>query len=307
MTKFREIASGLGFPEGPIVFDDGSLIVSDVAGSRLLRIAPGGSVSVAAKIDGAPAGAALGPGGYCYFCNAGTPDFHERDGRILPHFAEDEPPRGSIQRADLSTGKIETLYTECDGEPLRGPNDLALDATGGIWFTDHGKVRKQNRDHGALYYCKSDGSYIKRMVFPLLGPNGVGLSPSGTRVYIAETPSARIWAFELSAPGVIEKSGSAELGKKGKLLVGLGGYQWLDSLAVDGEGWVCVATLIKGGITAVSPDGKNVEFHPLPDEFTTNICFGGKENRTAYVTLSSTSRLVAFDWPRPGLRLNFAG
>lgn len=307
MTKFREIASGLGFPEGPLALDDGSLIVSDVAGCRLLRVGADGRVGVLAKTDGAPAGTALGPDGYCYFCNAGTPDFHERDGRILPHFAEDEPWRGSIQRVDLSSGKVETLYTACDGENLRGPNDLVLDAEGGIWFTDHGKVRAQSRDHGALYYCKSDGSFIKRMVYPLLGPNGVGLSPTGSRVYVAETPTARIWAFDLSAPGVIARSATAELGKKGKLLAGLGGYRWLDSLAVDGEGYVCVATLIDGGITAVSPDGKTVEFHPLPDEFTTNICFGGKDLRTAYVTLSSSSRLVAFEWPRPGLRLNFAG
>ena len=81
------------------------------------------------------------------------------------------------------------------------------------------------------------------------------------------------------------------------------GMQLLDSLAVDGEGWVCVATLINGGITAISPDGATVEHVPFADPLVTNICFGGDDLRTAYVTLSGTGQLVKTTWPRPGLRL----
>jgi gluconolactonase len=77
----------------------------------------------------------------------------------------------------------------------------------------------------------------------------------------------------------------------------------LDSLAVDGEGWVCVATLVNGGITAISPDGATVEHVPFPDLLVTNICFGGDDLRTAYLTLSGTGQLVSTTWPRPGLRL----
>jgi gluconolactonase len=91
----------------------------------------------------------------------------------------------------------------------------------------------------------------------------------------------------------------------GSLLAGLPGLQLLDSLAVDGEGWVCVATLANGGITAISPDGARTEFYALPDPLTTNICFGGRELRTAFVTLSGTGRLVSFEWPRRGLALAY--
>ena len=87
------------------------------------------------------------------------------------------------------------------------------------------------------------------------------------------------------------------------MLAGLPGYQLLDSLAVDGEGWVCVATIVNGGITAISPDGSKIEFYSTGDMITTNICFGGDDLRTAYVTCSSSGRLVSFPWPRPGLRL----
>ena len=80
----------------------------------------------------------------------------------------------------------------------------------------------------------------------------------------------------------------------------------VDSLAVDAEGNICVATLFNGGITVISPDGARIQHMPLPDIYTTNLCFAGKDLRTAYVTLSVSGRLVALDWPRPGLRLNFA-
>ena len=67
-----------------------------------------------------------------------------------------------------------------------------------------------------------------------------------------------------------------------------------------------MATLFNGGITVVAPDGSDIQHVPLPDDFTTNLCFGGPDLATAYVTLSSSGQLVALDWPGPGLALNFA-
>jgi gluconolactonase len=87
--------------------------------------------------------------------------------------------------------------------------------------------------------------------------------------------------------------------------MGSAGYQRFDSLAVDAAGNICVATLINGGITVVSPDGGAVRHVPMPDRWTTNICFGGPDLRTAFLTLSSTGRLVACDWEEPGLALAY--
>jgi gluconolactonase len=92
---------------------------------------------------------------------------------------------------------------------------------------------------------------------------------------------------------------------RGECVAGPAGLQYFDSLAVDSDGNVCVATILNGGITVISPDGSSVEHVPMPDPLTTNICFGGNDLRTAYITLSGTGRLVSMDWPRPGLRLNF--
>jgi gluconolactonase len=88
-------------------------------------------------------------------------------------------------------------------------------------------------------------------------------------------------------------------------VTGLGGFTRFDSLAVDAAGNVCVATLIAGCITVIAPDGRLLRQVKMPDAVTTNICFGGPDLRTAYVTLSGTGQLVAVDWPDPGLRLAY--
>jgi len=87
------------------------------------------------------------------------------------------------------------------------------------------------------------------------------------------------------------------------VLHGAPGMQLFDSLAVDGAGNVCVATIVNGGVTVISPDGAAVEHVPTGDLLTTNICFGGDDLRTAYVTVSGTGRLLATRWPYDGLRL----
>jgi gluconolactonase len=138
----------------------------------------------------------------------------------------------------------------------------------------------------------------------MLTPNGIGLSPDETRLYVAETQTGRLWAFDLEAPGVVRKQPFPSP-NGGTLVAGFRGYQLFDSLAVDAEGNICVATLFHGGITVISPDGRSVEHVAMPDLYTTNFCFGGAGLRTAYVTLSVSGRLVALDWPRPGLALNF--
>lgn len=303
MTAIRELASGLRFPEGPIAMPDGDVVLVEIAAGRLTRVGKDGRVTAIAELGGGPNGAAIGPGGKCYVCNNGGFELHERDGRQIPGFNLATP--GRIQVVDLATGKSETLYDACDGRPFSAPNDLVFDKQGGFWFTDHGKASRRERVRGALYYAKADGSSVKEVMNMLDGPNGVGLSPDERRVYVAETNPGRVWAFDIAAPGMIAKNPSAAYYGRGHLLAGVGGYQLFDSLAVDSAGWVCVATIHNGGITAISPDGRQIEHTPLPDSLTTNICFGGPGLRTAYATLSGTGRLVSFDWPRPGLALNF--
>ena len=153
-----------------------------------------------------------------------------------------------MERVDLKTGAVEVLYRGCGDVPLKGPNDLVFDAHGGIYFTDLGKRRPREMDIGAVYYAKADGSSITEVAYPMVTPNGIGLSPDGGTLYVAETEAARLWAFPIEAPGVVKKEPWPSP-HGGRLVAGIGGYQRFDSLAVQEDGRICVATLINGGIT----------------------------------------------------------
>jgi gluconolactonase len=302
---FKEIASGLRFPEGPVAMPDGSVILVEIERRTLSRVVPGGKIHVIAALGGGPNGAAMGPDGKVYVTNNGGLKFVERPGKLFPVLQSDDYSGGRIQVVDPETGKFDTLYDGCEGQRLRGPNDLVFDGAGGFWFTDLGKTRERDADRGAVYYARTDGSMIREAIFPLERPNGIGLSPDERTLYVVETPTARLWSFRLSAPGVIDSANAPYRGEKGTVVVGLGGYQMFDSLAVDAEGHVCVATLITGAVSDIWPDGSRVDQYMLPDMMVTNLCFGGRELRTAYATLSMGGTLVAFEWPRPGLPLRY--
>jgi gluconolactonase len=300
--EMHTVATGLQFPEGPIALEDGSLLVVEIARGTLTRVATDGTTSVVAECGGGPNGAAIGPDGAVWITNnGGCFEFHDLGGLLIPGGVPDGWSGGSIQRVDLATGAIETVYRGTDTTPLRAPNDLVMDGHGGFWFTDHGVRLDRTSDRTGVWYAACDGSTLREVVHPLDAPNGIGLSPAGDRLYVAETHTGRVWAWDVPEPGVAV--GSGMLAPHGELLAGLPGHQLLDSLAVDGEGWVCVGTLVNGGITSISPDGSSVEHLPADDMLVTNICFGGDDLRTAYLTASGTGRLLAVDWPRPGLRL----
>ena len=258
-----------------------------------------------AELGGGPNGAAIGPDGRCYVCNnGGFAAVEPGGGLLMPHEAPYDTPPGSIQVVDLATGAFETLYAHAPETPFWGPNDLVFDTTGGFWFTDFGRDRGRTRMRGALYYAAADGSAIREAVTPLDAPNGVGLSPDGTTLYVATTFESHLLAFRLAAPGVIDPAGGTL--PNGARIVGRGGAgQYLDSLAVDAAGRICVASPGEGGILLFDPAGGTPRFIATPDFLTTNLCFGGPHGRTAYVTLGSSGRIGMLAWDVPGLPLAF--
>ncbi|MCW2241418.1 SMP-30/gluconolactonase/LRE family protein [Azospirillum canadense] len=301
--EIRVVASGLLFPEGPVVQEDGSVMIVEIQRETVSRVNPDGSVDVVAQPGGGPNGLAVGPDGAVYICNNGGFLFQTIAGYTRTRAGvHKDYTSGRIERLDVVTGALTTLYDRCGEHPLCGPNDIVFDRHGGFYFTDFGKNRARDRDHGGLYYALADGSRIVEVAYPMVTPNGVGLSPDGAVVYVSETETGRLWAFDLAEPGrAVRHPFPSPHG--GRLVCGLPGYQRFDSMAVDAHGNVCVATLISGCITVVSPNGQLLRQVPLPDPVATNIAFGGPDRKTAYITLSGTGCLVAMDWPDPGLRL----
>ena len=297
------VTEGLQFPEGPIAMADGSVLLVEIRRQTLTRVLPDGRQEIVAKLGGGPNGAAIGPDGAVYVVNNGGFEWVPGPGgAITTHGkAPKDYTSGSVQRVDLTTGAVKTLYTECDGRPLRGPNDLVFDRDGGMWFSDPGKVAAEWIHHGHLLYARPDGSLIRRVRDPMVTPNGVGLSPDQKTLYVAETLTARLYSFRITGPGQIaEPSDQWDRDVMGPLP----GKQMLDSLAVDSAGNICVGTLRHGGITVFSPRG-GFEHIAFPDPMITNICFGGPDMRDAWVTGSATGKLFKCRWPSAGLRLNF--
>lgn len=304
--EYRVVANDLAFPEGPLELPGGDIAVVEIRSGDVTRIDPrAGARTLIAHTGGGPNGAALGPDGAIYVTQNGgfrwIPRDFDGETRYFPGECPDDYIGGQIQRVTLD-GDVTTIYRECDGEPLKGPNDLVFDAEGNFYFTDHGKTFPRKRDRTGVFYASPDGTFIREIIFPMEAPNGIGLSPDGKTLYIAETPTARVWACALAGPG--------EVASRRVLATVPGGppnnLALLDSLCVDAAGNVLVATLVHGGITVISPEGQVLAHVPVPDVLTTNCCFGGPDLRTLYVTASTIGKLIAFDnWSSKGLKLNF--
>jgi gluconolactonase len=297
---FEVLTEGLLFPEGPIAMGDGSVILVEIKRGTLTRCWNGKS-EVIATMGGGPNGAALGPDGAVYVCNNGGFEWRDVNGMLFPGHAPHDYETGRIERIDLRTGKVERVYDKVGDHKLRGPNDIVFDKQGGMWFTDLGKSAERSRDLSGIYYAKTNGSQIEEISYGGVGYNGIGLSPDEKTVYAAETMTGRLYSWQITEPGKV----APPAGFGPNMVYAGDGVVLFDSLAVQANGDVCVASLVNGGITTITPKGQ-AKHTPFSDFFVTNIAFGGKDMKDAYITLSGTGRLVKVRWPEAGLKLNFS-
>jgi gluconolactonase len=283
------VAEGLAFPEGPVVMADGSVIVVELAAGRITRCWNGRTETICA-IGGGPNGAAIGPDGALYVCNNGGLDpVKFQNARGAGH-------EGRVERVNLATGRFERIYDSCEGIALEAPNDIIFDADGRIWFTDLGKTHDGIRTASGLFSALPDGSSIAAINRHAISYNGVGLSPDGAHVYVADTHQGRLWRYDRAVETQRPTWVATAPGPVG-----------FDSLAVTAAGNVCVATLYGGGISTITPQGDISKYAIAGEPYVTNIAFGGEDMRDAWITLSSTGRLVKTRWGEPGLKLNFNG
>jgi gluconolactonase len=302
MTDIRILANDLAFPEGPVAMADGAIILTEIRGGAVTRVAADGTVTRLGQAAGGPNGLARGPDGALYLCNNGGSTYVP--GQFMPQGPAADYVTGTVERVDPNTGERRLLYHACNGHKLSAPNDLVFDRHGGFYFTDLGKRYAHARDHGGLYYALPDGSSVREVAYPILSANGVGLSPDERTVYVADTESARLWAFDIERPGVVAKHPFPSP-HGGRCIGGLAEFCRFDSLAVLASGNIAVATLVTGQITVFAPGGGVLHQVAVPDTHPTNICFGGADMRDATITLSGEGALGRMRWPEPGLRLNF--
>lgn len=289
-STMRQVTDGLRFPEGPVAMSDGSVLVVEIQGGDVTRVRPDGVREVVAECGGGPNGAAFGPDGALYVCNDGGLTFTDNDGITTPGALTDDNPGGTIQRVDVATGDVTTVLDHGENDLLGCLNDIVFDASGWCWFVDTTK--------GLLHRADPIGGEVRTACDDLQFPNGFGLSPDGTRAYASETYSGKIWAWNVLDGDLVDRS----------LIHDTGGVHGWDGLAIDGAGNVCVANLSQSGITVLTAEGDfRVRFEtPLYDQFVTNICFGGDDGRTAWISSSGRGLLYEMRWPWPGLALHFS-
>jgi gluconolactonase len=299
------LGEGLQLPEGPVALADGSVLVCEVIAGTIARVEADGRVERIASPGGGPNGAAIGPDGALWLCNNGggyVIEAHDDGSRVLR-----DPARsigGCIQRVDLASGKTETIFTHSGARRLVGPNDLVFDRDGGLWFTDYGDFTADGRRYGAIHYAPPGAEQSRCVRGGLISPNGIGLSPDGSVVYVADTFTARLWAFDIVGAGEVAPEPGPY--QPGRLVQTLPGFRLLDSLALEAGGKVCVGALYPGGVAVFDPDG-GADILPAPDERITNLCFGGGDMRDVWLTAASRGCLLKTRWPRAGLKLNFNG
>ena len=284
------LATGLRFPEGPSVGPEGDVYVVELAGGRISRVSTDGSVSIFAHLSGSPNGSAFGPAGYLYVCNSG--------GRWAPEMSTDGasgPGDGeSLVQRVAPDGTAITLIDSVGGRPLTAPNDICFDPDGGFWFTDPAWPDERGvTPPGTVCWSDIDGHAVDAHT-GLEFPNGLGISPDGTELIVAESRTHRLVAFPILGPG--------RLGPLRPFAELPGGFP--DGMCFDADGNVLCAGHGASSVLVYGPGGGlPIETIAFDDGDVTNVCFGGPDMTTLYVTESDVGRLVSIQYDSPGMVL----
>ncbi len=285
------IATGLKFPEGPAFDKEGALFFVELAGHRVSKIHTDGNPSVVAETEGSPNGLAFGPDGNMYVCNGGN--------RWAAETCTDNTPgpgdRPGLLQKLTPDGVFSTLISEIEGVPLNSPNDLCFDPEGNFYFTDpvwpdqNGYVAP-----GTLCYSTVDGD-AKRIHTGVEYPNGLGVTDDGSTLIVCESVTGKLLAFPILKPG--ELGDPREYGF-------LGDGTIPDGMCLDSEGRVIAAGHGTSRLHVFpAGGGPKEEEIVLTDKGITNVCFGGSDFSTLYITQADLGRIATYEWKVPGMVL----
>ena len=261
------------FLEGPAVDRAGNLWVTDIPFGRLIRIAPDGTWSLSAEYDGEPNGLA----------------FH-RDGRAI--LADH---RRGLVAVDTATGAATTLLGRVRREGFKGLNDLTFDSQGNLYFTDQGQTGLQDPT-GRVWRMRAATGHLECLIDNVPSPNGLVLTKGDKALLLAVTRANQIWRLPLHADGSTSKV---------SIFIQLsGGLTGPDGLAIDEDDNLAIAHCGLGTVWLFSKLGEPMLRVRSPRGLsTTNICYGGADGRTLFVTESDTGTMLSARMPVPGRRL----
>lgn len=257
-ARLELLASGFSFTGGPAADRDGNVYFTDQPNDRIVRWdAADGTVSDWLK----PAGRANG----MYF---------DREGNLLA-CADEKNELWSIAPDKTVT----VLVKEHDGKLLNGPNDLWVRPDGGIYFTDplyrrnyweRDPAPQQDGQH--VYYLAPGSSSPRPVATDLEQPNGIIGTPDGSTLYVADIRAGKTYAYDIQPDGSLS----------GKRLFCEAGS---DGMTLDSEGNVY---LTGRGVTVFDRTGKRIEQIDVPERWTANVTFGGRDHDLLFITASDS-------------------
>jgi gluconolactonase len=280
------VGAGVCFLEGPAMDAEGNLFVSDIQGSRILKIDASGRQSTFREDSGRTNG-----------------NTFDKEGRLISCEGAENGPGGRrrVVRTDMKTGRVEVLTERYEGKRYNSPNDVVVDPAGRIWFTDPYYAADRSvmeHEHEAVYRIDTDGKVTRVITQPAIGrPNGIAITPDGKTLYVVDSNYIRpdgnrkIWAFDVMPDGTPTKQRQVfDFGR------GRGG----DGVRLDVQGNLWVAAGVSAarhanetadvppGVYVISPEGKLLGRIPIPEDVVTNLTFGGPDKKTLYVTSGKT-------------------
>jgi gluconolactonase len=253
-AALQRLADGFQFTEGPAADAEGNVFFTDQPNNRILRWDIAGRLTTFLQ----PCGRS---NGLCF----------DREGNLWACADENN----ELWRID-PTGKATVVVKDYQGKLLNGPNDVWVRPDGGLYFTDpfykrpYWKRGPKQQDGEHVYYLSPDRRSLRRVAEDLQQPNGIIGTPDGRTLYVADIAARKTYAYAILPDGALAEK---------RLFCSMGS----DGMTIDDEGNVY---LTGKGVTVFSPKGEKIEHIDVPEPWTANVCFGGKDRRTLFITAS---------------------
>lgn len=251
-ARVKKLADGFEFTEGPAVDAQGNVFFTDQPNNRIHKWSTDGKLSIFHDSPGRANG--------LYF---------DRNGNLLACADLDN----QLWSIDMQ-GNVTVLVKDYKGKKLNGPNDLWEDPKGGIYFTDPFYKRPywnrgpMEQDGKHVYYLRPNRKRLIRVTDDLVTPNGIIGTPDGKLLYVADLGDKKTYVYDINKNGRLSNK---------KLFCSMGS----DGMTIDNEGNIY---LTGRGVTVFDPDGQQIEHIDVDAGWTANVCFGGEDRHTLFIT-----------------------
>ncbi len=254
-ATLQKLAGGFAFTEGPACDAEGNVFFTDQPNDRILKWSVDGKLSTFMQPCGRANGLSFDPQGYLWAC-------------------ADE--KNELWRIDPA-GKATAVVRDYKGKLLNGPNDVWIRPGGGLYITDP-YYRRSYWKRGpkemaeCVYFLAPDYKTLTRVTDDLKQPNGIIGTPDGRFLYVADIGASKTYRYRIQPDGLLkEKNLFCEMGS--------------DGMTIDNEGNIY---LTGHGVSVFDPAGQKIEHIEVPEAWTGNVCFGGKDRRTLFITASKS-------------------